>query len=107
MTTHTLPDRVPANTFPLKVKVESDPSRMSPETPPDNSSRLPFKTHQSPLLLRLTNSPSRDTLVVSSPADADRNSTTVSSPSDTVLMVAKTTSSSRTPGDHPGETKDT
>merc|ERR1719231_764429 len=69
-----------------------------PETPLVANSKLPLPMDQSPLPSRLTNSPSRDTTVVSSPADAEANSTMVSSPSDTVVLAIWSTSSSRTPG---------
>merc|ERR1712226_292807 len=57
---------------------------------------------------RPTNSPSKDTPVVSSlEPPAEPNSTTVSSPSDTETSLDKTTTSSRTPGDHHGVSTDT
>merc|ERR1712032_1450870 len=90
-----------------RVSVRLNPSRMSQETPLDNSSRLPLPRDQSLLPLRLTNSHSRATLAVSSPPDAEPNSTTVSSPLDTVPLTVPITSSSRTLGEPHGETRDT
>merc|ERR1712222_70916 len=108
MPTHTPPDRdIPANTFHPRVSVRLNPSRMSQETPLDNSSRLPLPRDQSLLPLRLTNSHSRATLAVSSPPDAEPNSTTVSLPLDTVPLTVPITSSSRTLGEPHGETRDT
>merc|ERR1719313_752554 len=102
--THTRADRELASSFRPKVRVSSSPSRMSAETPRVISSELPSARVQSPLPSRPTSSPSRATLVVSSPTDAEPTSTTVSSPSDTELRAAKSTSSSRTPGVHHGVT---
>merc|ERR1711957_821732 len=104
---HPLEDRLPASMFPPRDWVRLNPSRMSPETPPAPSSRLPSVRDQSPLPLRPTSSPSRVTPVVSSPADAEPASTTVSSPSDTELMPVRNTSSSRTPGVAHGVLTDT
>merc|ERR1711907_154456 len=82
-----------AHTFPPRVLVRSSPTRMLPETPPVDSSELPFPRPQSPLLSRPINSSSRDITMVSSPPGADPDSTTVSSPSDTVVSVTCNTSS--------------
>merc|ERR1711990_1085524 len=71
-------------------------SPMSPHLPPN--SRLPSPKPQSPSPSRPTNLPSNSTAVVSSPPDAEANSTTVSSPSYTEPRTDKSTSSSRTPG---------
>merc|ERR1712032_255 len=106
MPTHTPPDRdIPANTFHPRVSVRLNPSRMSQETPLDNSSRLPLPRDQSLLPLRLTNSHSRATLAVLSPPDAEPNSTTVSLPLDTVPLTVPITSSSRTLWEPHGETR--
>merc|ERR1712127_549111 len=75
------------------------PSKVSPTFPhPPPNSRPPSPRPQSPSPSRPTNPPSNSTPVVSSPADAVANSTTVSSPSDMVPNPEPTTSSSRTPG---------
>merc|ERR1712100_531360 len=77
-------------------------------TPLAQTLRLLLPRDQFPL-------PSRPTRLFSNPIPpvllphplAELNSTTVSSPSDTEPKVDKTTSSSRTLGDQPGEIRDT
>merc|ERR1712167_335926 len=75
--------------------------------PPEPTSWLPSIRDQSLLPLKPINSSSRDTLMESSPTDAEPDSTTVSSLSDMEEMEISNTSSSRTHGDHHGETRDT
>merc|ERR1712032_854849 len=87
LTTHTREETDTAPTLPPRVLVRSRDSRMSPETPLVLNSELPSPRDQSPLPSRLINSSSRDTEKVSSPTDAEANSTTVSSLSDTVDSV--------------------
>merc|ERR1719502_697755 len=105
--THTRPERDTASTRSPRVRATSRASRMSEEIPLVTNSRLLLPRDQSPLPSRLTNSPSRDTTLVSSPTDVEPSLTMVSSPSDTVPKAPKSTSSSRTPGVPLGETRDT
>merc|ERR1712071_359606 len=63
----------------------------------------PLPTDQSLLPSKPIKWPSNLTLPVSSPPDAELNSITVSSPSDTEPLTDKTSSSARTPGDQAGE----
>ena len=84
---------------------------LSPDTSPLEETafpnlRLPLTRTSSPSPSRPTNQSSKCTTAVSStPPLAEPNSTTPSLPLDTVPRVARTTTSSETPGVLPGETK--
>merc|ERR1712159_263619 len=80
---------------------------MSPQTHLVPTLRLLSKEDQSPLLSRLTRLPSNYITPVLSPKDLEPDSTTVCSLSDLVTKVVKTTSLSRTHGDHHGEIRAT
>merc|ERR1719420_308893 len=102
--THTLPPRAPAKLDPsttlesLSKLTLTSPQRLSPR------SRLPLPRNQSPLPLRLTswssNSTPQECLTL---LRAEPTSTTPSPLLDTDLMPVRTTSSSETHGELPGE----
>merc|ERR1711934_232017 len=103
--THTLPRERPAITRNLRVLSPPLTTMMLPTL--RLNSRPPSTSSQSPSPSRPINPASSSTTEVSSPTDAEPDSTTVFSPSDGVPWMMRNTSSSRTPGDHHGETTDT
>jgi len=105
--THTLLELELASTKRPRVSVRSRPTRMSAQMLLVLALRLPSKKDQSQSPLRPTRLHSSSITLVSSPRDVDLNLTTVSSLLDTEPSTDKTTSLSRTLGDHHGETKDT
>merc|ERR1711916_149688 len=109
MGTHTPLERPGlASTTPPRVSERSATTSMSELTPLVPTLRPLSPRDQSLSPSRLTRLSSNPTPPVSSLAPlAEPNSITVSSLSDMELSLDKTTSSSRTPGDHPGVIKDT
>merc|ERR1711990_380228 len=108
LSTHTTPrEDTSASMFPPRVLVRSHPTRMLPKISLVNNSWPLLPRDQLPLPSKPIKWPSKVTTVVSSPTDVVRNSTTVSSLSAMVPRVTRTTSSSRTPGVHPGDLMDT